>query len=189
MYIRILLLSLKRWALRCKEPAVPPHHHTLLSFCVGHLLWPQKLTTKGQRSCAGSGAQVLWGEAEGMGWVSLEKRRLRGETSSPSTTTTWQEVVVRWGSEVVASSCTRGGSGWILGRISSQKEWWCTGTHCLGRCGVTDPGGVEEKGKYCIEWHGLAAWWWGVDGWTLAVFPTLMIVWFYDSSPSLLHWN
>ena len=25
--------------------------------------------------------------------------------------------------EGTASSCARGGSGWILGRISSQKEW------------------------------------------------------------------
>ena len=27
------------------------------------------------------------------------------------------------GQEVMASNCTRGGSGWILGNVSSPKEW------------------------------------------------------------------
>ena len=35
------------------------------------------MSREGQRSCEGSGAQILWGVAEGMGWLSLEKRRLR----------------------------------------------------------------------------------------------------------------
>jgi len=30
-------------------------------------------------------------------------------------------------------SCTRAGSGWILGKISSQKECWDSGTVCPGR--------------------------------------------------------
>ena len=30
-------------------------------------------------------------------------------------------------------SCARGGSGWILGTISSQKEQWGSGTGCPGR--------------------------------------------------------
>ena len=32
------------------------------------------------------------------------------------------------GQEVMASSCVRGGSVWILGNISSLKEWSGTGT-------------------------------------------------------------
>ena len=34
-------------------------------------------------------------------------------------------TVVRW--ERMGTSCTRGGSGWILGKTSSQKEWWGIG--------------------------------------------------------------
>ena len=44
----------------------------------------------------------------------------------------------------MASICTRGGSGWILGKTSSLKEWWCIGTECPGSSGVTIPGGVQE---------------------------------------------
>ena len=38
------------------------------------------------------------------------------------------------GQEGMASSCTREGSSWILGRIYSQKEWQCVGIGCPGRC-------------------------------------------------------
>jgi len=47
------------------------------------------------------------------------------------------------GWEGMASSCTRGGSGWILGKISSQKEWQCTGKGCPGRWWSHCPGNVE----------------------------------------------
>jgi len=40
------------------------------------------------------------------------------------------------GQEGMASSCARGGSRWILGTISSQKEWLGTGTGCPGRMDV-----------------------------------------------------
>ena len=33
----------------------------------------------------------------------------------------------------MASSCARGGSGWMLGKNSSPKEWWCTETGCPGK--------------------------------------------------------
>jgi len=33
----------------------------------------------------------------------------------------------------MASRCTWGGSGWILGEISSQEEWCCSGTGCTGK--------------------------------------------------------
>lgn len=32
----------------------------------------------------------------------------------------------------VTSSCVRGDSGWIVGNISSQKEWWGIGRGCPG---------------------------------------------------------
>ena len=34
------------------------------------------------------------------------------------------------GQEGMALSYARGGSGWVLGNISSQKKWWNTGTNC-----------------------------------------------------------
>ena len=55
--------------------------------------------------------------------------------------TAMKEVVVKrpllpvtaTGRQVMALSRTRGGSGWILGNISCQKEWRGTGTGCPGR--------------------------------------------------------
>jgi len=52
---------------------------------------------------------------------------------------------------VKALGCIGRGSGWILGTICSQKEWWCIGTGCSGGGGVTVPGGAQEKGKYGTE--------------------------------------
>jgi len=42
-----------------------------------------------------------------------------------------QEEANRW--EAVASASARGGSRWILGNISSLKEWCCSVTGCPGR--------------------------------------------------------
>jgi len=33
----------------------------------------------------------------------------------------------------MALSCIRRGSDWILGKNSSQKEWWCVRTDRLGK--------------------------------------------------------
>lgn len=41
----------------------------------------------------------------------------------------------------MAFSCVRGGSGWILGKISYQKQWKCNGTDAQGVV-VSVPGGV-----------------------------------------------
>jgi len=49
------------------------------------------------------------------------------------------------------SSCTGGGSGWMLGTISSQKEWWCVETGCPGSGGVTISGGDPEL--WVEMWH------------------------------------
>lgn len=48
-----------------------------------------------------------------------------------------QVRVIGW--EVMASSCPRGGSGWILGNISAPKEWLGTGTGCPGKWWVHHP--------------------------------------------------
>ena len=41
-----------------------------------------------------------------------------------------------------ASSCIKGGLDWVLGKISSLKEWSGIGTGCLGSGGDPIPGGV-----------------------------------------------
>jgi len=40
-------------------------------------------------------------------------------------------IMIGW--KGTASSCTRGGSGWTLGKTSSPKEQWGTGTGCPGK--------------------------------------------------------
>ena len=53
------------------------------------------------------------------------------------------------GLEGTASSCTREGSGWTLGKGGQALEW-----AALGGGGVTDPGGVQGTlGR--VEGHGL----------------------------------
>jgi len=54
------------------------------------------------------------------------------------------------GQEGMASSCARGGSGWILA-VTSPKKQWCTGTGCPRSGGVTIPGGVPETCR-CGTW-------------------------------------
>ena len=49
------------------------------------------------------------------------------------------------GLEGMASSCTRGDLGWTLGNTTFLKEWSGIGMGCPGRCGVTDPGGVQGQ--------------------------------------------
>ena len=103
------------------------------------------MSKEGQWSCKGSGAQLLWGAAEGMGWVSLENSRLRGDlfTLNGSLKGDWSELwvslccqVTAIGQEVMASGCTRGGSGWILGNICPPSKWGCSGTAAQGVGGL-----------------------------------------------------
>ena len=54
------------------------------------------------------------------------------------------------GLEGTASSCTREGSGWTLGKGGQALEW-----AAQRGGGVTDPGGVEGTFGCCVEGHGL----------------------------------
>lgn len=51
----------------------------------------------------------------------------------------------------IASSCTREGSGWVLGKIYSPKEWSGAGMSCPG--GVTIPEGVQETCRCGTKEH------------------------------------
>ena len=73
-------------------------------------LW--SVLREGQQSRGGSGAQV-WG------CVKVEVGL-------------FSHITAKWW-EGMALSCTRGGSGRILGKMSSQWEWWGAGTGCPER--------------------------------------------------------
>jgi len=56
----------------------------------------------------------------------------------------------------MASSCIRGSLDWILGNISSLKEWPGIGQAAQGGGGVTIPGGVQKTRRCGTLGHGLA---------------------------------
>jgi len=63
----------------------------------------------------------------------------------------------------MATSCTWGCSGWILGNVSSQKERCCSGTAAHGGGGVTVHGGVPELRRCGTEGRDPWACWGGTD--------------------------
>ena len=58
------------------------------------------------------------------------------------------------GKEGVALSCSRGGSGWILGKMHSQKEGWTLTLSAQGGGGVTVPESIQEEGRCATKGHG-----------------------------------
>jgi len=87
-----------------------------------------------------------------------------------------------------ASCCTWGGSGWALGRISPQKEWWCPGTGCPGRWGSHRLSSVQETWRCGTEGHSSGGRWGWADGWAgwpERAFPTLTSLWFYERQDDL----
>ena len=56
----------------------------------------------------------------------------------------------------MASSCIRGGSDWILRKISLLKECQALEQAARGGGGVTMPGGVSKKCRCGTLGHGLA---------------------------------
>ena len=60
----------------------------------------------------------------------------------------------------MASSCTRGGSGWMLGKISSPKSDAVLEQAAQGGGRVTIPGGFQEKDRCGTEWCGLVGMHW-----------------------------
>jgi len=61
----------------------------------------------------------------------------------------------------MGSSCASGTSGWILGKIYSQKEWSGAGAVCPGSGEVTVAGDSHVTYRCCTEGHGLVG---NIDG-------------------------
>ena len=53
----------------------------------------------------------------------------------------------------MASSCTRGDSGWMLGNTSLRESGQTQEQAAQGGGRVTVPGGVQETFRYCIRIH------------------------------------
>jgi len=87
------------------------------------------------------------------------------------------------GQEVMVLGCTRGGSGWVAGKVSSQTERRGSGTGCPGRWWSHY---LCRCSRTVWMWHWGTQWALGgvADGWTMwswgafPTYPTFMILWF-----------
>jgi len=81
----------------------------------------------------------------------------------------------------------RGSLGWILGRSSSHRVWWHTGTRCPRRLWIPHPWRHSRPGLMWL-WAAWSSGWWpctwqGVETrWSLWSFSTQVILWFYEYS-------
>jgi len=127
------------------------------------------------------------------------KQRLTYHLTCPIT---WKEVVSEAGAglfsqvtvigwEVMALTCTRRGAGWISERISSEKEWWGTGTCCPGRWWSHHPWRYSRSmeiwhwGTWLVGMMGMS--WW-LDWMILEVFSNRnesVILWYCDTHYSI----
>jgi len=104
-------------------------------------------TRQGRRPCAG----ILQRDKDFTHWVHL----CFYETNHVS-------LLGKLSSKLMAVSCTRGGSRWILGKNSSQKEWWGAGTACPGRWCSHRPWRRSRTSTCVWMWlwgMWLVAWW------------------------------
>jgi len=85
----------------------------------------------------------------------------------------------------MASSCARDDSGWTWGNTTSLKGWSDTGMGCPERWWSHRPWWCSKSvwmlcwGTWFSENHCWRANGW--TGWSCGSFPTLAILWFYDS--------
>ena len=113
------VLALVRLNLECCVQCWAPHCKTLE---------PWSASIKGQQSCEGLEDKF---DGEQLRLFSLEKRRLRGDVIAPYNDLKGgcskmgvgvASLLAGKRQEVTVSSCMRGGSGWTLRIIPSQKE-------------------------------------------------------------------
>ena len=132
------------------SPSVRPH----LEYCVQ--FWaPHHKKDIEALECVQRRETKLWGVQStglmGSGWGSWDCSAWRGLSGDLIVLYNYMkggcgEMGVRLFSHVteigwegMVFSCARGSSGWILGKMASQKEWWGIGTGCPERRWVHRP--------------------------------------------------
>ena len=113
-------------------------------------------------------------------WGCLAWRRGGWGETLPLSTTRWvlvsspKSLVI--GQEEMASSCVRGGLGWILGKILYWKSGQALEQAAQGGDGVTIPGGVQNtcsRGTWGQCFRGMVVLGWRLDLMILEVFSNL----------------
>lgn len=79
-----------------------------------------------------------------------------------------------------ATGCARGGSGWILGKMYSLRQWLSFGTGTLGKWWSHYRRSVQKMSRWSVWWYSLVGtfsqiWTW----WSQRSVPASMILWFY----------
>ena len=132
------------WGRACAKGKEQCSQMRSVKLCAGWYIGPFSIGQPAQEQISiwhqGSHPEMVWRSTLISSGLELEPDRLwlslLVQHTLHSRNTPWEikvssDILVGW--EVRALSCTRGGSVWILGRISSQKERWGSGTSCPGR--------------------------------------------------------